>query len=37
MDELMVAISMPNVVLDRAIHLYRGPDPAVVLVGALAC
>ncbi|HKN54651.1 MAG TPA: hypothetical protein VJX66_19280 [Amycolatopsis sp.] len=27
-DELIVAISMPSVVLDSAIHLYRGPSSA---------
>jgi hypothetical protein len=26
-EELMVAISTPSVVLDNAIHLYRGPGP----------
>src|SRR5690348_9082777 len=30
MEELTVAISMPSVVLDSAIHLYRDPDPAAV-------
>src|SRR5690348_10555835 len=30
MDELTVAISMPSVVLDSAIHLYRDPAPAAV-------
>jgi hypothetical protein len=28
MEELTVAISMPSVVLDSAIHLYRDPAPA---------
>ena len=28
MEELTVAISMPSVVLDSAIHLYRDPGPA---------
>jgi hypothetical protein len=28
MVELMVAINTPNVVLDRAIHLYPGPGGA---------
>jgi hypothetical protein len=28
MEELTVAISMPSVVLDNAIHLYRDPAPA---------
>ena len=27
MEELIVAISMPSVVLDSAIHLYRDPAP----------
>jgi hypothetical protein len=27
MEELIVAISMPRVVLDSATHLYRGPGP----------
>jgi hypothetical protein len=30
MEELTVAISMPSVVLDSAIHLYRDPAPAAV-------
>jgi hypothetical protein len=28
MEELTVAISMPSVVFDSAIHLYRDPAPA---------
>ena len=31
-EELIVAISMPSVVLDSAIHLYRGPSSAIEYV-----
>src|SRR6516164_1549129 len=36
MEELTVAISMPSVVLDSAIHLYRDPAPAASLVRGLS-
>jgi hypothetical protein len=39
-DEFTVAMSMPSVVLDRAIHLYRDPpafSPLRISAGSVAC
>jgi hypothetical protein len=35
MDELIVAISTPSVVLERAIHLYRGPTAGRAVPGGV--